>query len=62
MLNYLPSKNSVVETMMQSMKVESRGKIYLVLKRIKIVAYSMVYVGTKYTMKTRSILEIALKE
>ena len=54
MFNYFPSKNSVSETMIPSMIVEGKKKIYMGLKMIECGAHAMVYSGTKNTMKKRS--------
>ena len=60
-LNKLLWENIIYETMRPSMIVEEKGKIYMGLKMIEFGAYAMVYVGTKNTMKIRSVSEIALK-
>ena len=43
------------------MIVKVKVKIYMGLKRIIFGTYEMVYVGTKNTMKIRSVPEITLK-
>ena len=61
LLNYFPSKNRVSDTMIPSMIVEVKVKIYMRLKIIEFGLYAMVYLRNKNTIKRRSVAEIMLK-
>ena len=59
LLNYIPSNDSVSETIIPS--IEVKVKIDIGLKSIGLGTYIIVYVRTTNTMKRRSIPEISLK-
>ena len=59
LLNYFPSNIRIYETMIPSMILKDKGRIYMGLKRIEFGMYEMVYVRAINTMKRNSVSAIA---
>ena len=61
MMNAVPNMNGISDTMSPGTMVDGRSKLDVSLKRINFGSYAFIHIDTNTTMKSRSILGIALR-